>query len=472
MLPWILLLLLTSVRLLVAAFTPLAADEAYYWVWSRALQPGYLDHPPAVALWIRAGTALAGDSPLGVRLFGPLAAALGSVLVADGANRLFPAERPGFAAAVLLNATLMLGAGAITSTPDTPLLFFTTVTLWATVRARACGRWWLLVGAAAGLALDSKYTAVLLGVAILFWLVWTRDWRSFRSPWLWAGAGAALLLFAPVVAWNAAHGWASFLKQGGRTADWHPERAPVFLGELIGAQIALATPLIFALFAAGLWRACLRAGRRDTAASLLAAFVLPGLLLFVQHALGDRVQANWLAILYPPLAIAAAAVGARWWRPAAGLGFAMTALVYVQAAASPLALPRQLDPTLIRLGGWDGLAREADALRARLRADYLASEDYGQASLLAWWTPGGTEVVGAGRRWAYLRLPHAPASAGLLLMSERRREGPDSALWREATEVGHLVRARAGVEAEAFKVYLVVHRDGAEAAVLPRPGGE
>ena len=30
---------------------PLAPDEAYYWVWSRDLQGGYLDHPPMVALF-------------------------------------------------------------------------------------------------------------------------------------------------------------------------------------------------------------------------------------------------------------------------------------------------------------------------------------------------------------------------------------------------------------------------------------
>ena len=47
---------LTLVRLVVAATVPLSPDETYYWVWSRALAAGYLDHPPMVALWLRAGT--------------------------------------------------------------------------------------------------------------------------------------------------------------------------------------------------------------------------------------------------------------------------------------------------------------------------------------------------------------------------------------------------------------------------------
>jgi len=32
----------------------------------------------------------------------------------------------------------------------------------------------------------------------------------------WLAACVALLLFAPVLAWNAAHRWASFAKQGER----------------------------------------------------------------------------------------------------------------------------------------------------------------------------------------------------------------------------------------------------------------
>ena len=63
---------------------------------------------------------------------------------------------------------------------------------------------------------------------------------------------------------------------------------------------------------------------------------LPALIL-VQHALGDRVQANWPAILYPAAAIAATGLGRRWQRlfaPAAILGLALTAVVWIQAIAA------------------------------------------------------------------------------------------------------------------------------------------
>src|SRR5258705_11084699 len=59
---------LVVLRLVAAAWTPLTFDEAYYWVWSKHLAGGYYDHPPGVAVVIRLGTIIAGDTELGVRL--------------------------------------------------------------------------------------------------------------------------------------------------------------------------------------------------------------------------------------------------------------------------------------------------------------------------------------------------------------------------------------------------------------------
>jgi 4-amino-4-deoxy-L-arabinose transferase-like glycosyltransferase len=61
-------LALLLVRLVAAAYTPLTFDEAYYWMWSKHLAGGYYDHPPMVAVVIRLGTLIAGDTELGVRL--------------------------------------------------------------------------------------------------------------------------------------------------------------------------------------------------------------------------------------------------------------------------------------------------------------------------------------------------------------------------------------------------------------------
>jgi 4-amino-4-deoxy-L-arabinose transferase-like glycosyltransferase len=433
-----------------------------------------------VALWIRLGTALAGPSPFGVRLLAPLATAAGTLLLARAAEDLLPGRRAGLAAAALLNATLLFGVGAVSMTPDTPLLLFWTATLWALARLLASGRggWWLVAGAASGLALDSKYPALLLAPAVLLWLLAVpalRPWLGRPHPW--AAAALALALFAPVLAWNAGHGWASFAKQGGRTGAWNPSYAFQYVGELVAGQIGLATPLVAVLCGAGVVLAVRRAWRRDPAFTLLAAFtVLPGL-LFLQHALGDRVQANWPGIVYPAAAIAAAGLGARWRRwfaPAVVLGFAMTLLVWVQAVAAPLALPRRLDPTLMRLGGWPALADAVAAAARREGAAFVAADNYGQAALLARLLPPAIPVLGVEGRWAYFDLPDATPSidghTGLLLQSARRADAPDPADWAALAPAGELARGRGGVTAEGFRLYRVRGRAGGEPiVVMPRP---
>jgi 4-amino-4-deoxy-L-arabinose transferase-like glycosyltransferase len=381
-------------------------------------------------------------------------------------------------AAALLNGTLLVGVGAVTMTPDTPLLLFWTTALWALARLLRSGdgRWWLVAGLASGCAMASKYTAGFLGVGIVLWLAWVPGLRRwFRSPMLWLGGALAVAAFAPVVAWNAEHGWASFIRQGGRTGDWDPGAALRHLLELVGGQIGLATPIVFVLMAAGVWIAVRRSLTRDPAWALLAAMTAPGLLVFVQHAVGDRVQANWPAIVYPAAAICAAALGWRLWRPAVALGLAVTALAYVQGAVAPFPLPRRLDPTLIRLGGWDGVSRDLEAMRREQGAGWVASEAYDIASLLAWRAPPGVPVLGADDRWALFRLPRADgAGPGLLLVSQRRSEPPNAAYWATFEPVGQLVRSRGGVpdgvEAERFRVYRVTQRPGAATTRMPHPG--
>ncbi len=439
---------------------PLSPDEAYYWVWSRALAPGYLDHPPMVALWIRAGTALMGETELGVRLLAPISAAAGSVLLAWAGDTLWPGRRVGLAAAMLLNATLMLTAGAVTMTPDTPLLFFWTVTIAALVQVRRNPAWWLVVGAAAGLALDSKYTAALLGVAIVAWV--TLCAREQFGRWqLWAGGAGAALLFAPVIWWNAAHGWASFAKQGGRAGVWQPARAAGHLAELIGGQVALATPWVAVLFVAGIVVAVRRARHRDPAWTLIALLTVPALLVFVQHAVGDRVQANWPAIVYPGAALAAAGLGWRW-RGAAALGFALGGAVMVQAVASPVPLPPAFDVVRTRLGGWDRLAAMAASVA---RPRFVTADNYGVVSLLAWHA-ADVPVVATGPRWALFDLPPAPAGTGVLLISTRRTEPPDPAVWHDVAPLADILRAPGGAVVETFRTYDVLL--GAPAVYLPR----
>jgi 4-amino-4-deoxy-L-arabinose transferase-like glycosyltransferase len=461
---------LTLIRLIVAAAAPMAPDETYYWVWSQAPAAGYVDHPPMVALWIRAGTIIAGQTALGVRLLGPLAAALASWMLFDAARVLFDGTAAGATAVLLLNATLLLGVGTVIMTPDSPLLFFWTAALWAMARVAAGGAaaWWLAAGLAGGLALDSKYTALLLWIGVGLWLLLVpaaRPWLRRWQPWVACLIG--LLAFAPVLAWNAAHGWAGLLRQGGRVEDWRPARAAGFLAELIGGQIGLATPLIWALCMIALVVTARRTWtQRDPRWALLAALSLPPVLLFVQHAFGDRVQGNWPAIIYPALALGAGglALPKRWWIAACALGFTITALAYVQATTFWFPLPPRIDSIAIRLAGWDALARQLETLRETANARYIAADNYSLASELAWWMPATVPVVGTDARWRQTTLPPASIARtiGLLIRDARRTDPPDPASWTDIDPIGQATRPGAGA---GFTVYRVTATNAAPNAV-------
>ena len=477
---------LTVLRLVVTAALPLSPDETYYRVWSRALAAGYLDHPPMVALWIRAGTALGGDGALGIRLLAPLAAALGSWLLWDAGERLLPGRRAGLVAAVLLNATLLLGAGAVTMTPDTPLVFFWVCTLWALARLRTGwadstaraeaggGPWWLAVGLFSGLAFDSKYTAAFLVLGIGVWLL-VAGRRWLVRPWPWLGLAVGLLVVAPVLCWNAAHGWASFAKQGGRVEEWRPARAAHFLGELAAGQLGLATPLVFVLCIAGLGLACRKVWRqRDSAWTLLAALSLPAAVVFVEHAFADRVQGNWPAIIYPAAVIAAAGLEAPQWRrlycPAAVLGLGLTLVVYLQATLAPLPVPIRFDPSALQLAGWPALAARVEAVRLREGASFVAADQYGVASELAYWLPVDIAVVGVEPRWQIFDLPSArlDGRVGILVRSARRGALSVAGPWAEREPVRVVPRERDGETVESYDLFRVVGGAVTDATMLPR----
>src|SRR6184192_1318214 len=60
---------------------------------------------------------------------------------------------------------------------------------------------WLLLGLVFGIGLETKYTVVGLGIAILIGLL--------ATPWPWLGFGIAILLLGPNLIWQAGHNWDS-----------------------------------------------------------------------------------------------------------------------------------------------------------------------------------------------------------------------------------------------------------------------
>lgn len=285
-------------RLLFASALGLGIDESYMVAAGRRLQLSYFDHPP-IAWWLAWGAAhLAGsDSAIVVRLPFITLFALTTVLMYRLTATLFGASA-GLWAALVLNLAPVLGVTAGTWVlPDGPLLAALLGAAFCLVAAlpaagRAAWGWWLAAGLCAGLALSSKYSALLtiLG-AIAFLLSEPASRRWLARPHPYAAALAALLMFTPVLIWNARHGWVSFLFQGGRAGGhFHPLRP---LLTTAGAALFLLPwiwlPLVWCGFAA------LRRGPADSGRWLLLCLAAPPILFFTVVSLWSRVLYHWTA---------------------------------------------------------------------------------------------------------------------------------------------------------------------------------
>jgi len=355
---WVALSLVLALRLLLAAALPLVDDEAYYWVWSRRLDLGYFDHPPAIAWLIRAGTIPLGDTELGVRVVPVLAGVLAAAI-------LLPFARDPLRFALLVAGIPLYALGGVVATPDVPLLLG-----WSLALRGALSRHWILLGLGLGLAGLGKYTGYGLLPLVATWVVLSRSWM------LVPGLVLGPLLWAPNLYWNAAHDWASLGFQLGHGLDRPPAGALAFFG----AQVGLAGPLFFLVFV--LW-AC-RRPRGDDALLWLSS--VPVVVFFTWAATRGSGEANWAAAAYLSAALALARVDGRLARAAwiaAGTGLALCSLV-VAHLVDPL-VPIKDDP-VARLGRGVEMARSVQAWGI----EPVYTSRYQEAAMLSFY--GGIEA--------------------------------------------------------------------------------
>lgn len=298
----ILLAALTAVRVFVALRFPLAPDETYYWEWSRRLDWGYYDQGPMIAWLIRASTSLIGSAEIGVRAAILLCATLTLWLVYLTGARLF-GRRAGFLAMLIGGVTPMGLAGGFIATYDVPLALgwagamycMTCIALTPSEGDGSSPLWtpWLALGAVTGLGLLSKYTMALAAPCALLCLAGRSDLRHWlRRPQPYAAALLALLVLSPNLVWQAQHDWLSFAHMVGLTGKGEGTTALRRLGDFVGSQMGLMTPLLFLGMVASMWDSCRH--RRDGAGGWLAfCFSAPVLILFTALALKTKVQANW-----------------------------------------------------------------------------------------------------------------------------------------------------------------------------------
>lgn len=384
-----------AVHLLTNASLGFHRDELYYLASARHLALGYVDYPPLTPLLARLALTLFGPSVFGLRLFTTLAGV--AIVVMAG---LIARELGGgrfaqlLAAGAALASPMLLGANWLFQTVTLDQLAWTAALLLSARLVRSGEpRWWLAVGVVLGLGLEAKYTVLVLGLGLAVGALATPVRRHLATPWPWLGALAALLLFAPNLAWQARSGWPSvaFIVA-------HPQHQadsfspPVFLAQ----QLALVGPLALPLWLAGWYRLLRRPELR-----MLGIVALVGFAAFLVEG-----KSYYAGPLYP-LLLGAGAVGVEAFtgrrsarlRPALVAAVALNGLLLLPVATPvvPAAGLHRFRLDAVRKDfadsvGWPELADQVAAVYDGLPPDERAhalvlAGNYGEAGALDLYGP-------------------------------------------------------------------------------------
>ncbi|MFC4120481.1 glycosyltransferase family 39 protein [Nonomuraea zeae] len=367
-------------------------DELYTRAASRHLDWGQIDQPPLVSLVARIETALFGDGLTAFRLVPALLIGVTVVLAGLIAREVGGNQRAQLLATVAAAASgLALHTGHILGTNNFDVLVWVAVCWLALRLARTQDhRLWLVIGVVVGFGLHAKYLLGLLLLSIAVGMLVSGPRRALFSPYLFAGAGIALVIASPVLVWQATHGWPQF-----EMAD----ALSTALSELSRISFLPMQILMIGLFLSPVWIAglvaLLRRGEWRPYRFIAIAYLFMVVLLLV---IGG--QAAYAAALQFVLLSVGCVVVAGWARTTVRrvlTGVAIAANLLTSAVLMLPVLPIQTyaDNVLLQQlaivqfdqAGWPELTAQAAAVYRSLPAEDQAravfyGNHYGQAGAL------------------------------------------------------------------------------------------
>jgi len=353
-----------------------APAEAYFWMCSQRLAPGFFDGPAGTAVLVRAF----GDSFEAARLFWPVLAFLCSWAAWIFVRRIYN-EDAAFLAVVLLNALPVFNESAVHVGPLIPALISVFTALVFARLAWEGRHWaWVLSGLFFGVGLLFRYEVALVPAGLTVAVIISRRRRRDIAGLAAMVVPCALALW-PSLAWNAALEWIPIA--GGTWKSAWEFRPGLFLQGLAGFSGA------FSVLAAGVFffgmpllvrSARIHAKSHFLLASCAIAWVW--CLYLLLHG-DDAVTAAMMAFL-PLFAFLVASFAER---PAWKFGWvALIALALATGGASLLA-PRGPD--------WSSVAEELHAaardLPASDQSGFFIAEEPDLAAVLGYHI-GGTSV--------------------------------------------------------------------------------
>jgi len=356
-------------------------DEWQFLSDARHLDWGFVAYPPLTPVVERVSMAIFGLDMVGLRLISVLAQAAAIVVTGLMAREL------GGQRLAQVTAALSVALSPLPLFEGTEFQYTTFDYLWwvlitfFTIRLLWTGdaRWWLTIGAAIGMGLETKYSISFFVAGLLAGVVLSEARRFLKSPWFYAGVGIALLIFLPNFLWLARHDFISYhFLQHIHARDVGQGRADGFLFDQVKLCInIIATPVAIAGLVAFL--------RIRRYRMLGWMFLVTVGLFFVAKGRG-----YYAAAAYPMMLAMGAVAGERWlggmrawgrrsiqWVYFTGLSvigaYAMAILIPLATSGPLRAFALERNGDLREEFGWNELVAAVAGIRDSLPAEQQAN---------------------------------------------------------------------------------------------------
>jgi hypothetical protein len=367
-------------------------DELYFIICGFHPDWGYVDQPPLVPL-MSAATQLFGHSLVLLRAVPALFGAAGvfvtcRLVSAFGGGRFAQAL-----AAIVFAFTGVLSAFAgKVGTDEVGLWTWSLIALYVVrLTQGADPRWWLAVGAAAGISLESKYSVVFFLAALAAGLLVTPARRILFNRWFAAGCGIAALIALPNVLWQWQHGFPMLeLLENGQNGK------NIIVGPLfyLFQELVITIPFLAPVWIIGLvW--LIRSPQNRFLGIAYAVLIVEMLLFHGKH--------YYPAAVYPILIAAGAVPIEAWTRRAIIVRGVVVAYAFVFGLAFlPMSLPILPEESYV------AYAARVNAL-LHLPHDVLATEHGREVAALPgdWADMHGWPEIAAAAKQVYDSLPPA-----------------------------------------------------------------
>ncbi|GAA4228198.1 hypothetical protein FHR32_002595 [Streptosporangium album] len=399
-------------------------DELYFRLLGEHPAFGYFDTPPLTPLIARASVTLFGDSVVALRVVPALIAAVVVVLAALLARELGGARGAQIlAAAGVATTSLVLIGGHALLTFGVDLPLWVAAILFAVRALRGDGRWWLALGAVAGVATYNRQLIVLLLVSMGVGVLAAGPREVLRERRLWLGALLALVIAAPNLVYQATHDWPQLQMAGALEAADGADNRLMF----VPLQILLLGLPQAAVQVAG----AVRLWREPRLRCLVLAYLVACALTLYSGGRADYVG-GLLVLLF-----AAGCGPAVRWMSTTGRRALLVGLLAINAVGSivlalPVIPPAELEGTPVTAMnevaresvGWPEFAAQVAAVVRDLppqdRAQaVLLTDNYGEAGVLDRYAGQyGLPGVYSGHNELYWRGPPPPSARVAVVVTD------------------------------------------------------